>query len=64
MYFIEDIEEQYQSEILALEIDLDDVIEVYELQDIINRCEAYRERQELLDRITALEARVEKLEQK
>ena len=60
--FIEDLIEEYPEEIKALGIQTDEMYSLYELEELVNRCESYRERKELRERVEALEKRMNKLE--
>lgn len=60
--FIEDLVEEYPEEIDALGIQTDVAYSICEVEELADRCESYRERKELLQRIESLESRVEKLE--
>ena len=60
--FIEDLVEQYSEEVQALGIDLECPYSGYEVKALMDRCQSYRERQELVKRIEELEKRVSTLE--
>lgn len=62
--FIEDLIEEYAKELDILGIETDVGYTMFEVQEIADRCESYRERKQLLERIETLEKRLDILEQK
>lgn len=62
--FIEDLVEQYPEEIEALGIMTDTAYSIHDIEELADRCESYRERKKMMDRIEELEKRVTELEKK
>lgn len=60
--FIEDLIEEYAKELEILGIETDVGYTMFEVQEIASRCESYRERKQLLERIETLEKRLDSFE--